>query len=159
MECTDAGDGSGYSLTAKRNSSLSSSGRHLVFGLILGVSLSISTGFALLGAWPIMPFAGLEMLVLYLAFRYLDRHAGDYERITISGDRLLVECLESGRTSRFEFNCCWAQVILKRDVAGSRCRLALRSHGKEVEIGQYLTDEQRISVARQLKSQLGRVHR
>ena len=58
-------------------------GRRGVFAFIFVVSLGIATAFAVLGAWLILPFAGLEMLVLYLAFRYVDRHAADYERIAI----------------------------------------------------------------------------
>jgi len=62
--------------TARRNNSLSSSGRLLVFGFILTVSLGIAVGFSLVfGAWPIMPFAGIEMAVLYFAFRYGERRA------------------------------------------------------------------------------------
>ena len=74
--------GSGFSLVARRNNSLGRGGRLGVFAFIFAVSVGIATAFAMiLGAWPILPFAGLEMLVLYLAFRYVDRHAADYERI------------------------------------------------------------------------------
>jgi uncharacterized membrane protein len=68
---------------ARRNKSLSSSGRQLVFSFILAVSLGIAVGcFPLFGAWPIQPFDGLEMAVLYPAFRHMDRHAADFERIS-----------------------------------------------------------------------------
>jgi len=50
----------------------------------------------------ILPFAGLEMLGLLLAFYWVDRHAEDYERIAIAGDRLKVEHVEAGRTKSHE---------------------------------------------------------
>ena len=100
----------------------------------------------MLGAWLILPFAGLEMLVLYLAFRYVDRHAADYERITIDGDRVEVESFEGGRRRRHEFNRRWAQVV----VGGDGERVALRSHGRELEIGRFVGAERRLEIAREL---------
>ncbi|MBI2509640.1 MAG: DUF2244 domain-containing protein, partial [Betaproteobacteria bacterium] len=83
MGCTEVAHAAEFSLIARRNNSLGSTGRLLVFIFIFVVSVGIAAAFAALGAWLILPFAGLEMLVLYLAFRYVDRHAADYERIAI----------------------------------------------------------------------------
>jgi uncharacterized membrane protein len=137
--------------TARRNNSLSSIGRRFVFGFILTVSLGIAVAFSLVfGAWPILPFAGIEMAVLYLAFRYIDRHAGDYERITIRGDSVAVEVREGSRVTRQELNRCWAQVVCE----GGHARLALRSHGREVEVGRHLSDDQRAEMALELRREL-----
>ena len=150
MGYSEVAHGPEYSLVARRNNSLSSTGRLLVFGFIFVVSIGIALAFAALGAWMILPFAGLEMLVLYLAFRYVDRHAGDYERIEVAGERVAVELFEAGRTQHHEFNRSWAQVV----VSGDGSRLALRSHGRELEIGHYVNDGQRLKIARELKRQL-----
>jgi uncharacterized membrane protein len=153
MNCVAGGETAEYDYTARRNNSLSSSGRQLVFGFILTVSLGIAAAFALVfGAWPIMTFAGLEMAVLYLAFRYVDRHAADYERITIRGDKVSVEVREGSEVTRFELNRCWAQVVCEPESA----RVALRSHGRELEVGRHLCEEQRLSVARELARELRR---
>ena len=154
MNCVAGGETAEYDYTARRNNSLSSSGRLLVFGFILTVSLGIAVAFALVfGAWPIMTFAGIEMAVLYLAFRYVDRHAADYERITIRGDRVSVEVREGSDVTRFELNRSWARVVWQSQNA----RLALRSHGRELEVGRHLCEEQRSSVARELARELRRV--
>ncbi|MES2561276.1 MAG: DUF2244 domain-containing protein, partial [Pseudomonadota bacterium] len=88
MKCVAEDGAAEYVYTARRNNSLSSSGRWLVFGCTLLVSLAIAVGFAVAcGAWPIVPFAGLEMLVLYVAFSYMDRHAVDYDRLSPCGAR------------------------------------------------------------------------
>ena len=140
-----------YVYTARRNNSLSSSGRRLVFGFTLSVSFGIAVLFALFfGAWPILPFAGLEMAVLYCAFRYMDRHAADYERITISGGSVAVEVRDAAQVTRLELSRYWATIVCDRD--GSR--LALRSHGREIEVGRHLCDEQRLEMARELRRQL-----
>jgi uncharacterized membrane protein len=150
MQFADAENAGAYTLTAKRNNSLSTSGRYLVFGFIFIVSFGISLAFAAFGAWPVLPFAGLEMLVLFLAFRYIERRSDDYERLTLNGDKLLLERVERGKIRQFEFNRYWAQVV--SDPEGNR--LALRSHGREVEFGHYLTAEERMKLAWQLKERI-----
>lgn len=143
-----------FVVTARRNNSLSTSGRLRVFGFILAVSLSITLALGLVfGAWLILPFAGLEMLGLYLAFDYVERHAADYERVVIGGDKVDVEVLDGGLVSRVEFNRHWAQVLCPRD--GSR--LALRSHGCEIDVGRHMNEEQRLAMGRQLDRTLRNV--
>ena len=150
-ECSELVHAPGFSRISRRNNSLDSTGRTLVFAFLFAVSVGIAGAFAMLGAWLILPFAGLEMLVLYLAFRYVDRHAADYERVAIEGERVEIERFEAGRTRRFEFNRSWARVV----ASGDGNRLALRSHGRELEIGCHMNAAQRRELARALKSRLG----
>jgi uncharacterized membrane protein len=135
---------------ARRNNSLSSTGRLLVFAFLFVVSVGIAAAFAAFGAWLILPFAGLEMLVLYAAFRYIERHAQDYELIEVDGDKVRVERFEGGATRSEAFSRYWARVVVSRD--GSR--VALRSHGRELEIGRALSDAQRLELARALQRRL-----
>jgi len=136
----------GFALVARRNNSLSSGERFLAFAFIFIASVGVAVAFAVLGAWPILPFAGLEMMVLYLAFRYVDRHAADYERIAVEGDMVRVDAFEGGRTRHHEFNRYWARLV----VVGAGDRLALRSHGRELEIGRFVSSERRIEIAHEL---------
>jgi uncharacterized membrane protein len=140
----------GFRRVIRRNNSLSSTGRLVAFALIFIVSIGIAAAFATFGAWLILPFAGLEMLVLFFAFRYMERHAADYELIEIDGDTVKVEWASAGSRHSRAFNRYWARVVVEED--GSR--LALRSHGRELEIGRYMNDEQRLDLARALKRRL-----
>lgn len=149
----DPGGPADYTWIFRRNASLSRSGRRWFFASIVLVSLGIATGWALNGAWYVLPFAGLEMAVVYLALRVLARHGEDHETITIEGDRFVVDQTRLGRSARHEFNRRWAQVVLAP--AGSRSALRVRSHGREVEIGEFLTDAQRRAVAKDLRRRLG----
>ena len=83
MNCVAGGDTAEYVYTGRRNNSLSSGSRLLVLGSLTAGVLAIALGFALGGAWLIFPFAGLELLVVGLAFRYMQQHAGDYECVTM----------------------------------------------------------------------------
>ena len=151
MNCTDTGE---FLLIARRNNSLSSAGRAVVLGSLVALSLAISLAFAVQGAWLVLPFAGAEMFVLFLAFRFIERHAGDFESIAIKGDRVLLERWQTGRVSRYEFSRYWAQVVVNYSASAGKSVLALRSHGREVEFGQHLTQDQRDALARALRQQL-----
>jgi len=84
----------------KRNCSMSPGGLAKVFAALALLVLAIGAGFAAAGAWLILPFAGLEVLLLGAAFMLHARHAADYERIEEEGRVLLrdtKEELEIGR--------------------------------------------------------------
>jgi len=141
-----------FSLVLRRNCSLRSAGRWRAFWLAALVSALIALGFAAVGAWPILPFAGLEVAALYVAFRRWFRDADDYEQVIIHGDRLLVECHTRGRVRRFDANRHWTQVIVRDGVGGRQ--VTLRSHGREIEFGTFLSERARLDAARKLRDQL-----
>jgi uncharacterized membrane protein len=152
MHDGSAADNQVYSLFAKRNCALQRGERWRAFWLIASISAIIAAAFAMVGAWLILPFAGLEVGALYLAFRLLDRRADDYERLTIDGDTLVVEQRQQGRVTRFEGNRLWTQVVVQRQNA--KVHVTLRYHGKEIEFGTYLSDETRSDAARRLQERL-----
>ncbi len=63
----------------RRNCSISPAGLLAVFSALSVAALAIGIGFALLGAWLILPFAGLEILGLGLAFLQCARRFGKQE--------------------------------------------------------------------------------
>ncbi|HZV98002.1 MAG TPA: DUF2244 domain-containing protein [Methylophilaceae bacterium] len=144
-----------YKIIVRPNCSLSSQGRVRIVALIASFSLLIAIGFSLVGAWLVLPFAGLELLALAYAFYYIHCHAEDYESITIEGDQLEVEKHSYKNTSHIVFNRYWARVLL-RDMPCGDQSLLLRSHGKEVEFGRhFLNNDQRLALAKQLKKRVG----
>lgn len=154
MACTEAREPAEFCLVARRNHSLSWAGRQLVLASLFVVSLAISLAFATLGAWLVLPFSGLELGVVYWAFRCMERRATDYESITIVGDRLVIERQDQGHTSRFECNKHWAQVRWSPNGSGQRASLVIRSQGKEMEFGQHLPDYKVREIAAQIRQQI-----
>lgn len=152
MHAGSAAHNQGFSLIVRRNSSLRRTERWCAYAVIAFVSVLIAVSFAAFGAWFILPFAGLELAGLYLAFRSIEQRDGDYECVTIAGDRLTVERRVRGRVDRFECNRLWAQVVVRNYLGG--CQLALRSQGREIEFGTYLSDVARQEAARRLRDQL-----
>jgi uncharacterized membrane protein len=107
-----------------------------------------------LGAWLILPFAGLEAMALYLAFSWVQRHVQDSESLVIRGDAVALAVQEASQTRHYEFNRVWARLVVEQENQGQGVRLALRSHGREVEIGRYLDSGGRQRLARELKARL-----
>jgi uncharacterized membrane protein len=144
-----------YRIIARPNCSLSPKGRIGVVALIASFSLAVAIGFSLIGAWLVLPFAGLELVAVAYAFYYINCHAADYESITIEGDQLAVEKRYYKNTSQIVFHRYWARVLL-RDLPSGDQSLLLRSHGKEVEFGRhFMNNDQRLALAQQLKRRVG----
>ena len=74
-------DHAGFSLTLKRNCSISPAGLLSVFAALSIVAVAIGIGFAIAGAWLILPFAGLEVAMLGAAFVLYARRAAAGLRI------------------------------------------------------------------------------
>lgn len=144
----------GFSLTTKRNCSLPP--QALVWLLVFTACLSfaIGIGFALFGAWPVLPFIGLEVAALAVAFYVNGRHAADYERIVVRDGLMLVEVHEAGRSRVHRFHPGWVRLDARE--AGEDVRIGVRSHGKELEIGRYLDAPGRSLLAEELAGRLAR---
>jgi uncharacterized membrane protein len=147
--------GDDFLLVAKRNDSLSPTGRRSFLLSIAVISLGIAIALGLHGAWFVLPFAGLEIALLAAAFWLIERHAGDVETIRLQGDSLLVERRCAGRAERHEFKRAWARVEVRRGRGGRPAVLVLSSHGRSVDFGELFTDEQRLKVAGELRRRLG----
>jgi uncharacterized membrane protein len=158
MDSSAAGTAGGYSCTTQFNRSLSPAGRSVFLALIFSNIVIVAAGFALLGAWPVTPFAGLEILGLAVAFRLVARRDGDYERLTVVGELVRFEACNQGVAYCFECNRAWVQLVRRSAIHGQTCRLTLRSHGQEVSIGRLMTDEQRLAWAQELATQLKMVN-
>lgn len=121
------------------------------FFIIAGsLSLVIALAFLwTLGAWPILPFAGLEVLGLLLALLWQARHAGDYESITIESSRVLIEVCEADHVVATQLPAMWVRVWV--DPAD---RVFLAAPGTVIEIGRFLARSERPRLAGEVKRRL-----
>jgi uncharacterized membrane protein len=142
----------GFTLTSRRNCSMSPGTLLALLGATALFNLAIGAAFAVQGFWMVLPFAGLEAIVLAGAFWTICRHAGDYERIALAEDRLQLEVRHAARVATWEMHPAWVRIVVGRD--GNRTRLALRSHGREIEIGRHLDEAGRERFAALLRERL-----
>jgi uncharacterized membrane protein len=143
-----------FCVVSRRNDSLGTRGRWGIFGSLCMVSFGFALGFAAFGAWMVLPYSALEMTVVYLAFRWFERHATDWERVSVSGDRVVVERERAGVRTRREFNRFWVRVEVQEGGFGRQPQLTLRVGREGVPFGDELPVQERAAVARELRRAL-----
>ena len=118
------------------------------------VSFVTGMAFLLMGAWPVLGFFGLDVLLVYIAFKLNYRSGRAYELIEISPDLLtLTQVDPKGHSKQHTFNPYWVRVLFSEQVDG-RTNLRLSSHGKELEFAHVLNDDERREFARVLEGAL-----
>ena len=140
---------------ARGNDSLGTRGRRTAFGLVAGLSLALGAGFVVVGAWPVLPYSLVEITVLAAAFACLERRAREWERLTVTGEEVIVERMHGGRIDRRRWNRRWLRVETTAGRDGLPARIVLRSAGQACEFGAALTAPRRGEVARQLQRLTG----
>ncbi len=137
------------------NCSLSTRGAFVLFALVCGVTFGIATSATLLGFWPVLPFAGAEMLLLGWALYSNMKRRFEHEHIEISEREVAIE-YSQGNPRRVVFPRHWAQVKIRRPKSPlHRGHLVIESHGRAYEIGKFLTEEERHHLEAALRPLIG----
>ena len=139
-----------FSVVSRRNSSLARRERWAAFGLAAAASFAVALAFVVAGAWLVLPYSALEIALLGAAFVWVERRAGDWERVTVAGDRVIVERAGRGRLDRREFNRWWLRIELD-DARAREPQLLLRYAGEAMDFGSALPPARRVEVARALR--------
>ena len=117
------------------------------------ISFSIAGFFALQGYWVILPFAGLEILMLTGILYWTGIQATHREVISIRDDIIHIEVGRKKSRQEYEFQRAWTKIELRPPALPSRhTRLVMRSKGKELEIGACLTEQERDELAASLRA-------
>ena len=130
--------------------SLSKTGFLILIASIGTVNFVIGMMFMLNGAWPVLGFCGLDVLLVYVAFRLNYRDARAFETLCLTRHLLTLEKVSpSGHRQNWRFQPYWIKVVVDntpRPGAG----LALASHGRHIDFAAFLTDDERLSLAEAL---------
>jgi uncharacterized membrane protein len=128
----------------------------LVLMLMLGgASFAAGMSFVLIGAWPIVGYFGLDVLLVYLAFRASYRSARMHEWVRLTEDSLTVERVDvRGERRRWQFQPYWLRIVLEEHDQTNR--LILSSHGRHLVVGGFLAPAERKTLAGALKDALHR---
>lgn len=148
------GSAGAFVLHSRPQCSLTRAQERLVFRSLAALCYGMAIGFAVLGYWLVLPFAGIEIGLLAWALGTLRRRERDYETLTIEGDAVVLAWRTGGRSGRREMNRQWVRVACDCVAPGRSCRLCLCSHGRETEVGLYLSDEARLQLAAILRNKL-----
>ena len=115
-------------------------------------TFGVAAGAAMIGAWPVMPFAGLEVLLVAVAFRVVRLHDEDFERLEIDEYEIRVESRRARRVTRFVAHRPWARLVVRE--SGTRCTLRLAYRGRSEPLGRLLSDEGRRALAARLRGRI-----
>ncbi len=149
-----------FAATLTPHRSLGSTG-FLVLMLCIG-ALSFASGmvFLLLGAWPVFGFLGLDVLLIYWAFRANYRAARAYEEVTVTASELTVRKVSHrGRVREWTLNPVWVQLDRMVHEEFGMERLFLVSRGRRLPIAAFLGPDEKASFARALSAALGEAKR
>lgn len=136
----------------RRQFSTSRQVRMAVLGAVTALSLSFATflwWFA--GVWMILPFAGLEIVCVAIAFWWLEQAADDRDRIEVTETRVKVDRHRGQRAQCFEFNRGWLSTELKRDRMGGSRGVRLLQSGRCVELLEFLPVSEQHRALRDLR--------
>jgi uncharacterized membrane protein len=140
--------------------SLSKAGFVAIMLVVAVVSFTAGTAFLLMGAWPVFGFFGLDVLLIYLAFRANFRSAREFEDIHMTPSRLSVRQVTARGDARENVsNPRWVRMETERDDDYGMTRLALVSRGVPLVIGAFLAPRQREEVAHGLSAALAKAKR
>jgi uncharacterized membrane protein len=133
----------------------------LILMLLFG-AVSFITGmlFLVVGAWPVLGFFGLDVLLLYWAFRLNYRHANAYEQVTVTSSLLRVRKVSHlGRVREWALNPLWVRLDKVEIEDFGIDRLFLVSRGKKLTIASFLSPDEKASFAKELGRAIGEAKR
>jgi uncharacterized membrane protein len=133
----------------------------LIFMAVLG-GFSFVTGmvFLLAGAWPVFGFLGLDVLLVYWAFRLNYRSARAYELVTVTPSELTVRKVNHhGRMREWTLNPVWVRLRREMHEEFGLQRLFLESRGRQLTIAGFLPPQEKESFALALSGALAEAKR
>ncbi len=141
------------------NCSLTRRGAAFFFASLCTLTFVIAGLLSLRGMWPILPFAVLEMILLAWALHASLARRYQAQIITLTDGHVSVESRDRAHCRRIVFPRHWARVKLRRPASRLHpSRLTIESHGRQCELGSFLTDEERCGLALRLHRLIGRIN-
>lgn len=135
----------------RRNCALTPRQVGTFYASLVLVSTLIAAGFAINGAWMVLPFSCAEVLAVGIALVLYARHATDHERVCLDDSRLVVEVVSGGDRTVTTLDRCWTRVCVE---AGRRAGVFVACRGRRVPIGRFVGEEERRRFAKELSRAL-----
>jgi uncharacterized membrane protein len=149
-----------FSAVVTPHRSLSHAGFLIVMATVGGISFVAGTAFLLLGAWPVFGFFGLDVLLVYWAFRANYRAAAAFEEVTITASELRIrQVSHRGKASEWSFNPLWVRLEREGNEEFGLERLFLVSRGRRLPIASLLGPKEKESFAAALGAAISEAKR
>jgi uncharacterized membrane protein len=149
-----------FSAVLTPHRSLGRTGFLVVMLLIGGISFVAGLVFFIAGAWPVVGFLGLDVLLVYCAFQVSYRTAAAYEQVTVTASTLTVRKVSHrGEVAEWTLNPVWVRLQREAHEEFGIQRLFLVSHGRRLPVATFLGPKEKASFATALAAALGEARR
>jgi uncharacterized membrane protein len=140
--------------------SLGGLGFFILMGVVSVVSFAAGMVFLIMGAWPVFGFFGLDVLLIYWAFRINYRRALAYEEVMVTATELRVRKVSHrGKVAEWTLNPLWVRLDRDPHAEFGIERLFLVSRGRKLPIAGFLSPPEKESFAAALGAALGEAKR
>ena len=144
-------------LTLRPHRSLSPAGFWAIMTVLVALSFAGGVVFWLIGAWPVIGFVGLDVALVYWAFKASYAAGRAREELRLTPETLTIRrIVASGRAYEEKLPPHWLKVEIARP-RGRTTQLRLSTHGHAVVIGAFLSPDEREDVADVLRAALARM--
>src|SRR5437764_6123819 len=135
--------------------SLNRTGFLVLMAFLCTISFAAGLAFLLMGAWPVFGFFGLDVLVIYWAFRINFRRAAAVEEISITPSELRVRRVSHrGHVVEWVLNPLWVRLDQKTHAEFGIEKLYLLSRGRRISVASFLGADEKASFAKALTAAL-----
>lgn len=149
-----------FSAIVTPHRSLSRTGFIILMTAVAGVSFVAGTAFLMMGAWPVFGFFGLDVLLVYLAFRANYRAAAAYEEVSVTACELKVRKVSHrGKIAEWTLNPVWVKLDREVHEEFGIEKLFLVSQGRRLPIASFLGPREKESFAAALGAAIGEAKR
>jgi uncharacterized membrane protein len=140
--------------------SLGGVGFVVLMSIVSAVSFAAGMVFLMMGAWPVFGFFGLDVLLIYWAFRVNYRRALAYEEVMVTPSELRVRKVSHrGKVAEWSLNPLWVRLDRDAHAEFGVERLFLVSRGRRLPIAGFLSAPEKESFAAALGAAIGEAKR
>jgi uncharacterized membrane protein len=149
-----------FSAVMTPNRSLGKRGFGILMLAVAGISFVVGLVFAIAGAWPITGFFGLDVLLIYLAFKINYRDGRAYEQVVVTPTELMFRKVSPrGAVTEWRCNPLWVKLDWDIHEEFGVQRLHLVSRGERRQIAGFLSPDEKESFGKALQAAIAAAKR
>jgi uncharacterized membrane protein len=149
-----------FSATITPHRSLGRAGFLVLMLVIGGISFVAGMVFLIAGAWPVFGFFGLDVVLIYWAFRVNYRAATAYEQVTVTATELTVRKVSHrGQVAEWTLNPLWTRLDKQTHQEFGLEKLFLVARGQKLAVASFLGPAEKADFAAALGAALGEAKR
>jgi len=128
--------------------SLGPNGFRVLMLVVCGICFGAGLVFLSMGAWPVFGFLGLDILLIFLAFRWNYRAARAFEEVHVSRTEIRIRKVNAaGREALYRFNPFGTKLVVREEEDEGVTRITVSARGQAVDVGGFLNPQDRTSFA------------